>query len=152
MNVRGMQYDIKQKLNKIDSEQYRNLRVPELDWKINEAYEIYVKSIAQPRVNNHLGFEINQRTTDDIRTIVVDDLVIVPTVLTSTTYSVTLPDNYMFYISAEAIIEREGCPARTAICTVRQHDDLHEISPFDKSSFDFNICTPRPSYPSFPNL
>lgn len=137
MVIRGMHYDIKQKLNKIDSQQYRNLRVPELDWKINEAYEIYVKSIAEPRVNNHLGFEINQRSIDDIRTVVVDDLTIIPTVLTDTTYSVTLPVNYMFYISAEVIIQRDGCPDRIATCRVRQHDDLHEISPFDKSSFEW---------------
>ena len=53
MNVRGMHYDVKQKLNKVDSQQYRNLRVPEIDWKLNEAYEIFVKSVAEPRINNH---------------------------------------------------------------------------------------------------
>ncbi len=58
MNIKEMHYDFKQKLNKIDSQQYRNLRVPEIDWKINEAYEVFVKSIAEPRVNNHLGFDV----------------------------------------------------------------------------------------------
>ena len=70
MTVKEMQYDIKFKLNKVDSQQYRNLRIPELDWVINEAYEIFVKSIAEPRTSNYLGFETSQRTIDDIRTIV----------------------------------------------------------------------------------
>lgn len=137
MNVRGMHYDIKQKLNKVDSQQYRNLRVPEIDWKLNEAYEIFVKSVAEPRINNHLGFETSQRSIDDIRTIVVNDFSIIPTVIDSSTYYATLPDNYMFYVSADVVISKEGCENRTATCILRQHDDKHELSPFDKSSFEW---------------
>lgn len=137
MNTRGLQYDIKQKLNKIDSQQYRNLRVPELDWVINEAYELYVKLIAQPRVNNHLGFEINQRTIDDIRTIVVDNVIIPATPLDATSYTISLPANYMFFLNAYANISKGTCEDRQARCIVRQHDDRFEESPFDKSSFEW---------------
>lgn len=132
-----MHYDFKQKWNKIDSQQNRNLKVPEIDWKINEAYEIFVKSIAEPRVNNHLGFEINQRSIDDIRTVVVNDFTIIPTKLDDKTYKVTLPTNYMFYISANIIISRKGCKDRVARAFVRQHDDRFETSPFDDSSFEW---------------
>ena len=72
MNAREMHYDFKQKLNKIDSQKYRDLIVPEIDWKLNEAQEVFVKVIAQPRLQSQLGFEINQRTINDIRTIVID--------------------------------------------------------------------------------
>lgn len=137
MVIRGMHYDAKQKLNKIDSQQYRNLRVPELDWKINEAYEIFVKSIAQPRIKNHLGFETSQRSIDDIRTIVVDDYSITPSKLDEYTYSVEIPKDYMFYVSAKAVIGKEGCTDRIATCIPRQHDDKHELSPFDNSSFEW---------------
>ena len=61
MNAREMHYDFKQKLNKIDSQKYRNLLVPEIDWKLNEAQEVFVKIIAEPRLRSQLGFEINQR-------------------------------------------------------------------------------------------
>ena len=57
MDVREMQYDIKFKLNKVDSQQNKNLRGPEMDWAINEAHEIFIKTIAEPRIQNHLGFE-----------------------------------------------------------------------------------------------
>ena len=137
MDIKEMQYDIKFKLNKIDSEQYKNFRIPELDWAINEAEEIFVKSIAEPRTSNYLGFEINQRTIDDIRTIVVNDVTIVPIKINNETYKVSLPQDYMFYISANVIISKEKCADRTARAILRQHDDRFEASPFDTSSFEW---------------
>lgn len=137
MDIKEMQYDIKFKLNKIDSEQYKNFRIPELDWAINEAEEIFVKSIAEPRTSNYLGFETNQRTIDDIRSIVINDKTIVPTKIDSNTYKVELPQDYMFYISANVIISKAKCADRTARAILRQHDDRFESSPFDMSSFEW---------------
>ena len=137
MNIKEMQYDIKFKLNKVDSEQYRNLRIPELDWVINEAYEIFVKSIAEPRTSNYLGFETSQRTIDDIRTIVINDKSLTPIKIDNKTYSATLPQDYMFYISANVVISKKGCSDRIGRAIVRQHDDRFEISPFDDSSFEW---------------
>ena len=137
MNIKEMHYDFKQKLNKIDSQQYRNLRVPEIDWKINEAYEVFVKSIAEPRVTNHLGFEINQRTIDDIRTIVVNDEVLIPIQIDDTSYFITLPQNYMFYISANIIMSKGNCKDKIGRAILRQHDDRFETSPFDNSSYEW---------------
>jgi hypothetical protein len=137
MDIKGMQYDFKQKLNKIDSQQYRNLRIPEIDWKLNEGLEIFIKSIAEPRVKNHLGFERNQRTIDDIRTIVVNDACINSQVIDNKTYFVTLPQDYMFYLSAEVSIEKSGCGTRKAVAITRQHDDRFKDSVFNNSSFEW---------------
>ena len=143
MTIKEMQYDIKFKLNKVDSQQYRNLRIPELDWVINEAYEIFVKSVAEPKTSNYLGFETSQRTIDDIRTIVVNDKNIIPTKLDNKTYSATLPQDYMFYISANVVITKKGCSDRIGRAIVRQHDDRFEISPFDDSSFEWKEVSIR---------
>lgn len=137
MDVREMQYDIKFKLNKVDSQQNKNLRGPEMDWAINEAHEIFIKTIAEPRIQNHLGFETSQRTIDDIRTIVVNDEVLIPTKINNEAYKVDLPSTYMFYISANVLMYKEGCGERIARTIVRQHDDRFEDSPFDKSSFEW---------------
>jgi len=137
MNIKEMHYDFKQKLNKIDSQQYKNLRVPEIDWKINEAYEVFVKSIAEPRINNHLGFETSQRTIDDIRTIVVNDKVLTVTQIDNTSYFVVLPEDYMFYISANIIMLKGNCNEKTGRAILRQHDDRFETSPFDNSSYEW---------------
>lgn len=137
MDIKGMQYDFKQKLNKIDSQQYRNLRIPEIDWKLNEGLEVYIKSIAEPRIKNHLGFERNQRTIDDIRTIVINDTYISPTQIDENTYYVELPENYMFYLSSEIIMSRENCQDKKAVAILRQHDDRHKDSVLHNSSFEW---------------
>lgn len=137
MDIRDIHYDYKQKLNKIDSQQYRNLRVPEIDWKINEATNIFIKLVAQPRIYNHLGFETSQRTIDDIRTIVISDTPLIPINNNDNSYYVELPDDYMFYLSSKALITKDNCGTVYATCIVRQHDDRHEESPFDSSSFEW---------------
>lgn len=137
MDIREMQYDFKQKLNKIDSQQYRNLRIPEIDWKLNEAVDVYIKNIAEPRKYTHLGFETSQRTIDDIRTLVVNNENITASPISDKEYFISLPQNYMFYLSSESKISKESCGTITAKTNLRQHDDRHETSTFDKSSFEW---------------
>ena len=142
MDIRGMHYDINFKLNKVDSQQYKNLKVPEKDWALNEAKDIFIKSIAEPRIPNHLGFEMNQRTIDDIRTIVVNGKELIPTI-NDTEYQVALPSDYMFYLSAEAIISRKGCKDKKIRLTPIQHDDLAEEDSFYQSSFEWGDVNMR---------
>lgn len=137
MDVRSMHYDLKTKLNKVDSQQYKNLRVPEIDWALNEACELFIKSIAEPRRRNHLGFEVNQRTIDDIRTIVINDVTQLAFSVGGNEFTAPLPSNYMFFVSAKVNITKEGCGTKTARVRVVQHDDLHEVSPFDNSSYEW---------------
>ena len=142
MTAREMHYDFKQKLNKIDSQKYRNLLVPEIDWKLNEAQDIFVKTIAEPRTESQLGFESNQRTIEDIITIVVDPNqteggCITPTIYDTGKYLAPLPDDYWFHIKSRVIASKGACLNKQLVCFPRQHDDLHEISPFDKSSFEW---------------
>lgn len=146
MTVQEMHYDFKMKLNKIDSEQYRNLRVPEIDWLLNEAQEIFIKNVAFPRVPNHLGFETSQRTIDDIRSIVIENELLHKDLNSSDSDSVssfgkqkvfTLPDNYMFYISAKVKVTKAQCGSKEVQLLIKQHDDKFEESPFDNSSFEW---------------
>ena len=136
MDIREMHYDINFKLNKVDSQQYKNLKVPEKDWALNEAKDIFIKSIAEPRIPNHLGFETSQRSIDDIRTLVVNNRELTPTI-NDTEYLITLPEDYMFYVSAEAIISRVGCKDKKVRLTPVQHDDLVEEDSFYNSSFEW---------------
>lgn len=143
MTVEDMHYDVKFKLNKVDSQQYRNLKVPEIDWVLNEACEIFIKSIAEPRSSQITGFEKNQRTIDDISSIVVNNYKPILNRLDYDTFSAELPEDYMFYISADVIIERVGCKERVARAIVRQHDDRFESSSFDSSSFEWKEVSIR---------
>lgn len=146
MNAREMHYDFKQKLNKIDSQKYRNLIVPEIDWKLNEAQEVIVKTIAQPRYSNQLGFEINQRTIDDIRTIVVNQKpseYLNATVYDESSYLIALPDDYWFRVSAKVIASKGNCKNVSLKARLVQHDDEHQLSPFDRSSFEWRRANYR---------
>lgn len=127
-----MHYDFKTKLNKIDSQQYRNLRIPEIDWKLNEAQELFVKLVAKPKLRNNLGFETSQRSIDDIRTVVVKDYCspIVNNVA-------TLPTDYWHFLSGEVKMDKGNCKDVKGLVNIRQHDDEFEKSPLDCSSFEW---------------
>ena len=55
MTIEEQHYDFKMKLNKIDSQQYRNLIIPQIDWLLNEAQELFVKMVSNPRVLLNMG-------------------------------------------------------------------------------------------------
>ena len=127
-----MHYDFKSKFNKIDSQSYRNLRVPEIDWILNEAQELFVKMVAKPREKNSLGFETSQRTIDDIRPVVKSY-----TGAVGATNILALPPDYWFYLRARVIMEKGVCKNIPAVLRIQQHDDEFEESPFNKSSFEW---------------
>ena len=126
MTIKEMHYDFKKKLNKIDSQQYRNLLIPEIDWTLNEAQELFVKLVANPRQRSYLGFEINQRTIDDIRTLVVRPESDPNASIQIQDNIVTLPSNYWHFIKAEVTINKKSCGDRIARFYLQQHDDEFE--------------------------
>lgn len=132
MTIKDMHYDFKKKYNKVDSQQNRNLLIPEIDWTLNEAYELYVKMIAQPRTKSYLGFEVNQRSIDDIRTIVING-----NCLDVVSNIATLPDDYWHHVKSYALISKGICLNVKAKFHIRQHDDDFENSPFDNSNFEW---------------
>ena len=132
MTIKDMHYDFKKKLNKIDSQQNRNLLIPEIDWSLNEAIEIFIKSIAEPRTKTYFGFELNQRSIDDIRTLVVNNQCLIVN-----NNIVTLPDNYLHFVKGEIIMSKNNCKNVKGKFKLRQHDDEFEDSPFDNSNFEW---------------
>lgn len=137
MTIKEMHYDFKKKLNKIDSQQYRNLLIPEIDWTLNEAQELFVKLIANPRQRSYLGFEINQRTIDDIRTLVVRPESDPNASIQIQNNIVTLPSDYWHFIKAEVTISKNSCGDRIARFYPQQHDDEFEESSFNQSSYEW---------------
>jgi hypothetical protein len=128
-----MHYDFKAKINKVDSQQYKNMLIPEIDWALNEAQELFVKMVAEPRLRSQLGFELTQRNIDDIRTLVKKDT------LTVTNNTSSLPNDYWHFLRARVTMEKDPCGTADATLHVRQHDDEFEESEFDKSSFEWRI-------------
>ncbi len=134
MGIEGLHYDFKRKLNKVDSQRNRNFLIPEIDLYLNEGLLLLVKLIARPRQFRGLGFEINSRTTNDIRTIVVTakELSLEPGNI------VKLPTDYAYDIKHQALISRSNCgPFKTRKVDVFQHEDDYENNPFFKSNFEW---------------
>jgi hypothetical protein len=55
MTTKEMHYDFKRKLIKVDSQNNRNFLVPGKLTLLNEAEEIFIKLIAEPRTKSNLG-------------------------------------------------------------------------------------------------
>ena len=133
MTVEEMHYDFKTKINKVDSQQYRNLKIPEIDWALNEAQELFVKLVAEPRMLSNQGFEINQRSIDDIKNIVKIEIPLIPNIKGI----VALPQDYWHYVRGRVISSKRNCINKSCVLKIRQQDDTFEESPFDKSSFEW---------------
>lgn len=134
MRIQAMHYDFKMKFNKIDSQSNRNFKVPEIDWLLNEAAELFVKMIAEPRLRKQLGFETSQRTIEDIASIVVSD----DNDWSSVTNNVlTLPTDYWYLIKGRVKVTKGKCKDVVGRFHLVQHDDMYEEKPLYKSSFEW---------------
>lgn len=130
--IKEMHYMFKLKLNKVDSQNFRNLLVPEIDLFLNEAQTIFVKTIAEPRFRTQLGFETNHRTIEDIRPLVITDANV-----TLTNDVVQLPTDYFYYTKSKCKINSGNCIGLDAKINIRQHDDDFENNPFYESSLEW---------------
>ena len=143
MKVQDMHYDFKMKFNKIDSQKNRNLQIPEIDWILNEAEKIFVKLVAYPRKFTHLGFEVNQRSTEDIRNIVVSKKIPVNSSIGISAASgnrlngVVLPVDYEMFLRGRCLITKGKCVNKEAVFIPVQHDDPSDLSENYSSSFDW---------------
>lgn len=137
LNIEGIHYDIKFKLEEVDSNMSKGLKIPELDWAINEAQEIIIKSIAQPRRRSDVGFEITQRTIDDIRPLVCSEKMLKGVAkCDATSFLRVLPEDYMYHIKSYSQAQKNTC-FRTIRNFVVQQDDLHEEDSHSVSSFEW---------------
>ena len=135
MAIADLEYAFKSKINKVDSAQNKNFLIPEIDLALNEGMELFVKMIAQPRLRRAYGFEKNQRSIDDIRTIVIDSTVC--PIVAGSTDTYTLPTDYWFFVKGHVLITKGDCTNKKGRLYIRQQDDEFEESPFDRSSFEW---------------
>lgn len=143
MRIEDMHYEFKSRLNELDSNKYRGLLIPEIDWKLNQAQLLAIRMISNPmRFNGH-SFEINQRATDDLRSIVINqEQGTKAERISGTEFYAPLPNDYYFGVSSYALMAKGQC-RRKGRCYAAQHDDLHEENAFTKSSFEWREVNSR---------
>lgn len=131
MTIVDMHFDFKQKMNKVDSQAFINYRVQEIDRLLNDSMMLFIKSVVFPRNANLSLVERNQRTIDDIRTILSE--------VNSSTVAdnkCEMPIDYMFYLKAEALCSKKGHTKMLRVLK-RRHRDRFERSSFYDSSFEW---------------
>ena len=144
MDVGEMHYEFKLKLNKVDSLDYNNFLVPEIDWYLNEAQHIFIKTRYSGNNSRAAGFEASQKRTDDLRNLVVKDQIIatIPTSSDPSVYEAILPsigpERYMFALRVMANGTKADCEGKLN-CIQTQHDDLNDTlkNPFYAPSFEW---------------
>jgi len=141
--IKNMHYDFKQKLNKLDSNVYVDLKIPEIDRILNRALNLYILLVAKPRVQNLiLGFEKIQRTIDDISPLIANNIPL--SVTHSVSYSIAqLPVKYAYYLSTEELIANKGSMSKKLKVKVIKHNDEHARDYFYDSDFDWGTCNIR---------
>ena len=139
-----MHYEFKLKLNKIDSFDYSNFLIPEIDWYLNEAQYIFIKTRYSGNNSRAAGFEQSQKRTDDLRNIVVRDKILatIPTSSDPSIYEAVLPstgtERYLFSLRIMANGFKATCEGKLN-CIQTQHDDLNDTlkNPFYAPSFEW---------------
>ena len=137
MTIAEMHYDAKTKLNAVDSAKYRGFKIPELDWKLNEAANIILNS-AFPRVNQGYGLEVNSRAIANFRPFIANiSTTNISANSDEVSFSSPVPEDSYFIVSAEGEFTKETCKRKIQLY-LAQHDDQFEISAFTKSSFEWS--------------
>jgi hypothetical protein len=144
-SIKNMHYDFKQRLNKIDSNAYKGLRIPEIDRALNRALSLYILLLAEPRLKNQFGFESTQRTIDDIAILVVNNVSLALREFYPThDMQAILPDDYLYYISTEQLLAtKEECNDKELKTIVIKHDSKSNDSSFHDSNFEWRECNIR---------
>ncbi len=138
MSIKNMHYDYKQKLNKIDSNAYVGLKIPEIDRILNRALNMYISLLAEPRrFNTIMGFEKIQRTIDDLRALVVNNHQLDVTNITVNNYAfIKLPDGYRNYLSGVLIANNSVIEKELDITVIKHNNrDINDV--FEESDFDW---------------
>lgn len=140
MTSREMHYDFKVKFNKLDAAKLRELLVPEIDRKLNEAQNAIIEMIAFPRGRKPYGFDIGQRTIDDIYTIVVEQnrvqAIVAYPIPGTRNYKVSLPGDYMFGVALRVNVVKGTCNKQLR-ATPTQHNDKIEEGSFSRASLEW---------------
>ena len=131
MNIKEMHYAFKLGMNKLDSNQNRNILIPEVDFLFNHALSLYVNNIFFPRNVKLYGFENSQRSIDNIRTLVVSNEVI-----PVADKIVKLPEQCWHFVKAFGKAKRGNC-VKDIRLFFQQHDDLFQENSVYKSDFDW---------------
>lgn len=99
MTVREMHIEIEQSLNKVGAARTRKYLAEEKDWIMNKMQTRFIQSRIKPKADGTGGFELDQISADQIRTLIVSSYDLVPYIDDSKRYKCFLPHDYSYLLS-----------------------------------------------------
>jgi len=143
MVISRMHFEVKVRLNKLNSNHKEDLRKELIDDAINKASDDYVEIFYSGNNTKEyrLGFEVTQQRIDMLSTLVIPEKSITPTLVRTNVYkaSTNITPSYRHFVRGWVIAE--GCAQRIPITIVR-HNDLDNKLRDDnqKPSFKWQRC------------
>ena len=150
MDIQQMHIEFRQSLDKVDSSAYPDLLTEQVDYFLNESITRYVKTMYSGNNFFQAGFEVIQKRTEDLKTLVKTEFPTVTLVAEEEdTYKASLSslyldealttlsvDNYWFYLRSRARLVKAGCTSTYVGVVIYKHNDLNEVlhNPFKKPS------------------
>lgn len=141
-SVQELHYDFLLKIDKVASFSREDFSAAEIDWLLNEAQDVLVKTRYTGNNFSKTGFEVTQKRIDDLSSLVVkypEQPYITPSV-TSGVYYVPLSSltyQYWYFIRGTVEVITASCTKEVSLRLI-QHDDLNSAlnDPFNNSSED----------------
>ena len=152
MNIQQMHIELMQSLDKLNSSAFADLMPEDRDYFLNEAIVRYTKTCYTGNNPLQAGFEVIQKRTDDLKTLVVTEFPTITTVtIEENIYKADLSllyldenlsslssNKYWFFIRGRARIVKSGCTSKYINIKIYQHDDLNNTfeDPFKRPTFN----------------
>jgi hypothetical protein len=146
MRIEEQHYDFKIKKDKVDSLQKRNFNPAQIDWLLNEAIWVWLKTNYGLSNKFQTGFEGTEHRIQDLKNLHIKSPnpqpAVVPALMVTGEYELDLKDleyEHLFSTRVRAKITKDNCTKVVGV-TVTQTDDLNETlyDPFNKPSFSYN--------------
>lgn len=142
MTIREAHYAFKLAMDRVDTNSQSNFLKGEIDYFLNEAQNVFLKTRSGTNNQKQKGFEASQKRIDDLSSILIKfpEQPFLSPITSGTIYEVNLSDlKYKYYslIRITAEITFTNC-TKTVGLKFTQHDDLNEVlkDPFNKPSQD----------------
>lgn len=141
MNIQQMHIEFREASDRLDSSAFADLLPEQTDYILNEAIQRYTKQ-------KYEKFEIEQRSTEDLKNLIVTEFPTITTIVTETNvYKADLSNRftnealatasttiYWYWLRGRARIVKTGCISKYVGIKIYSHDDLNEVleDPFKK--------------------
>lgn len=126
-SIANMHQDFRMKMGFVDEQNYFDFTVPEVDWLLNNAYEVLVRRALFPM--REPPFEgLTQRAADDFSEALVEVSAQPPDPRTG----FAIPDDYMYFVRGRVLSEKDRCRI-SGMLIPRAHQRAGDVSVVDDS-------------------